>query len=157
MGVVQESAHLHCLGFAWLQGISFAIKMAHFLAVSVQNLGEEAERARLGILIPYLRFCIHRYLLSCNIIVAAIDIDTCGLEIIVERKSLVKFVGDVEEHILWNTAIVGIEVLVVPLETSTEAPQEAAKSSNTGVIVGIAAAVVLLGGGAAIVAKKKKS
>ena len=40
---------------------------------------------------------------------------------------------------------------------STEAPQEAAKSSNTGVIVGIAAAVVLLGGGAAIVAKKKKS
>ena len=39
---------------------------------------------------------------------------------------------------------------------STEAPQEAAKSSNTGVIVGIAAAVVLLGGGAAIVAKKKK-
>ena len=40
---------------------------------------------------------------------------------------------------------------------STEAPQEAAKSSNTGVIVGVAAAVVLLGGGAAIVAKKKKS
>ena len=40
---------------------------------------------------------------------------------------------------------------------STEAPQEVAKSSNTGVIVGIAAAVVLLGGGAAIVAKKKKS
>ena len=119
VGVVQESAHLHCLGFAWLQGISFAIKMAHFLAVSVQNLGEEAERARLGILIPYLRFCIHRYLLSCNIIIAAIDIDTCGLEIIVERKSLVEFVGDVEEHILWNTAIVGIEVLVVPLETLT--------------------------------------
>lgn len=40
---------------------------------------------------------------------------------------------------------------------STEAPQEAAKSSNTGVIVGVVAAVVLLGGGAAIVAKKKKS
>ena len=119
VGVVQESAHLHCLGFAWLQGISFAIKMAHFLAVSVQNLGEEAERARLGILIPYLRFCIYRYLLSRNIIVAAIDIDTCGLEIIVERKSLVELVGDVEEHILWNTAIVGIEVLVVPLETLT--------------------------------------
>lgn len=60
--------------------------------------------------IPYLRFCIHRYLLSCNFIVAAIDIDTCGLEIIVERKSLVELVGGVEEHILWNTAIVGIEV-----------------------------------------------
>lgn len=60
--------------------------------------------------IPYLRFCIHRYLLSCNIIVAAIDIDICGLEIIVERKSLVELVGGVEEHILWNTAIVGIEV-----------------------------------------------
>ena len=40
---------------------------------------------------------------------------------------------------------------------STEAPQEAAKSSNTGVIVGVVAAVVLLGGGAAILAKKKKS
>ena len=40
---------------------------------------------------------------------------------------------------------------------STEAPQEAAKSSNTGVSVGVAAAVVLLGGGAAILAKKKKS
>ena len=93
--------------------------MAHFLAVSVQNLGEEAERARLGILILYLRFSIYRYLLSCNIIVAAIDIGTRGLEIIVEWKGLIKLVGDVEEHILRNTAIVGIEVLVVPLEALT--------------------------------------
>ena len=115
MSVVQESAHLHGLGFARLQCVSFAIKMTHFLAVCIQNLGEEAERARLGILIPYLRFSVHRYLLTCNIIVTAIDIDTCGLEIIVERKSLVEFVGDVEEHILRNTAIVGIEVFVVPL------------------------------------------
>lgn len=52
-------------------------------------------------------------------LVTAIDVGTCGLEIIVERKSLVEFVGDVEEHILWNTAIVGFEVLVVPLETLT--------------------------------------
>ena len=119
VGVVQESAHLHGLGFTWLQGVSLAIKMAHFLAVSIQNLGEEAERARLGILISYLRFSIHRYLLSRNIIVAAIDIGTRGLEIIVERKGLVELIGDVEEHVLRNTAIVGIEVLVVPLEALT--------------------------------------
>ena len=43
------------------------------------------------------------------------------------------------------------------IPASTEAPQEAAKSSNTGAVVGAVAAVVLLGGGAAIVAKKKKN
>ena len=115
VGVVQESTHLYGLGFTWLQGVSLAIKMAHFLAVSIQNLGEEAERARLGILISYLRFSIHRYLLSRNIIVGTIDVGTRGLEIIVKRKGLIELDGDVEEHILRNTAIVGIEVLVVPL------------------------------------------
>ena len=115
MGVLQQSAHFYGLCLARLKCIPITIKVPNFLAVGIQYLGEEAEGAGLRVLILHLRLGVHRHLLACNIIISTINIGTCCLEIVVEWQGLVELVGDVEEHVLRDAAVVGVEVLVVPL------------------------------------------
>ncbi len=52
--------------------------------------------------------------------VGGVNISSCSAEVAIKRQSLVEFAGEVQIDVLGQTAVVGIEVAVVPLVSAVE-------------------------------------
>ena len=72
----------------------------------------------LCVLVPHLRLGVYHCLVVGDVEVGGIDIRTRRAEVGIERQRLVELSRDVQPHVLRDAAIVGVEVLVVPLVTA---------------------------------------
>ena len=60
--------------------------------------------------------------MSFDVVIGGIDIHARRAEVTVERKRLIEAVGDMQTHVLGQAAVVGVEILVVPLQTAVILP-----------------------------------
>jgi len=115
MRIVEPPLGVHHARFTGLKRMFPTLKPAHLTVILVKDSASIGERPRFVVVISHLRLGMNRHLFSGNVIVFAINIHTLGLEIRVQGQRLIQLVGHVQPHILGNAAIVGVEILVVPL------------------------------------------
>ena len=120
MQAVVLSLYADCASLAGLQCDRFAGDDARHHIVGVDDLGEEAEGAWLAVLVAHLRLHMDHGFTAGDVEVGGVNISSCGAEVAIERQSLVKFAGEVQVDVLWQSAVVGIEVAVVPLVSAVE-------------------------------------
>ena len=111
-------ADVHILCLARLHHNPFAVKMGHLLAVDVKYLCIEGKGTSLCVFIPYLRLGMDHRFPACNVEIGSIDIGTGSAEVGIQGKCLIQFVGYMQIYILGYSAVVGVEVPVVPLVTA---------------------------------------
>ena len=112
--------HTDRAGLAWLHGDTLPVKVSHLTAIKVEHLGKEGERALLRVVVPHLRLGMYGGLAGRDVEVGGIDIRARSTKVAVERQRLIELVRDVQEHVLRQTAVVGVEVLVVPLVAAVQ-------------------------------------
>ncbi len=115
MRIVEPPLGVHHARFTGLKRMFPTLKPAHLTVILVKDRASIDERPRFVVVISHLRLGMNRHLFSGNVIVFAIDIYSRGLEIRVQGQRLIQLVGHVQPHILGDAAIVGVEILVVPL------------------------------------------
>ena len=99
------------------------MKARHLLSLGILHDSLQHEAALPAVLVSHLRLNMYRGLATRNVEIGGIDIRTRRTQIGIEGQRLVQLIGDVQEHILGNTAIVGIEVAVVPLIAAVMLPR----------------------------------
>ena len=120
MQTFDSLADTHRAHLSRLHRVTLAIQTGYFVPIDVEHLGKESERTLDGILIFHLRLDMNNSLVPGDVKVGGIDIGAGGAQVRIEWQRLVEFVGQMQIHILRQTAIVGIEVLVVPLIAAVE-------------------------------------
>ena len=112
---LQLVLYVHGTGFARLQCHGLARYDGCQCVVGRQHTGEETESARPRILIAHLRLDVHHGLPAGDVVVGGVDISACGAEGAVERQGLIEQACNVQVEVLGQSAVVGIEIAVVPL------------------------------------------
>ena len=120
MEIVNE---MPCLDYASLtrdEGDGFTFELCHLLPVGIADDNMEAKSTGTFHLIDDLRLNIDHRLMVLNIEIGGIDVDARGAEVRIERQCLVELASNVQVDILRQSAIVGIEVFVVPLVAAVQ-------------------------------------
>ena len=103
--------------FPWLQGYeSVTIETSYLITISIIYYNRQEESALFCVVVLHLTLHMNGSLVVSYVEVGGIDIGSRGAEVGIKRKCLIEQSGSVEPHILWNAAVVGVKVLVVPLE-----------------------------------------
>ena len=110
--------HLDGARLARLHGDGRALKACYLRAVGIQHLGNERKGTRPRVLVSHLRLSMYHSLASSHVEVGGIDIRARRAKVGIERQCLVEFACYVKPYVFGNTAVVGIEVPVVPLVTA---------------------------------------
>ena len=115
MQTADKLLRFHRALFARTHRYPIAIKASYFLSICIKHLGIERERTLTAVIVLYFRLSVYHSLMARDVEIRGIYIRTRSTQIGIQRQSLMKQVGDVQIHILRNTAIVSVEVTVVPL------------------------------------------
>ncbi len=105
---------LQYAGFARLES-DLGIVADNLHVLHPRSINCQAECARLVAFIPHLRLHADGCCMGIDISFLEINISTGGLQVGIEGEGLIDFVGYIKPHVLRYSAIVRIEVLVVPL------------------------------------------
>ena len=89
-----------------------------FGTVAVNDFHAIYKSLFLSRLVPHLRLGMYSSLASSYVVVFGIDVSTCCSKGGVERESLIEAVCHMQFHVFGQSAVVGVEVFVVPLEGS---------------------------------------
>jgi len=116
--VRQPPAGGHHLGLARGDGHGRRGELAGRLAVDVLQRHPVGEGARPGAVVPHLAFGVDRGLAALDVELVGPDIDAGGAQAGIERQGLVQVAGQVQPHRPVDSAVVHIEVVVVPLEAA---------------------------------------
>ena len=92
-----------------------AIEAGDLLAIDILHHHLQTESVGLVVVVLHLRLHTDHGLATRDVEVGGVDVDARSAEVRVERQRLVEFAGDVQPHVLRQTAVVGVEILVVPL------------------------------------------
>ena len=100
---------------AGLQRDALAMEACHLAAVGIRHQRLVGEGAWPCVVVSHLRLSMYHSLAGSNVEVSGIDIGSRRTEAGVEGQRLVEPVGQMQEDVLGNAAVVGVEVAVVPL------------------------------------------
>ena len=100
-------------------GFRVALKASHYVAVHV--LYHYVHRALYGLVGIVLHLALYMDCSSTggNIVLRSIDVDTRRTQSGHQRQCLIDVVGNMEPHILWQSAVIYVECLRVPLEVGS--------------------------------------
>ena len=119
-----QSAHLlaglGCGGGAGLERQGLAAEACHLTAVEVLHYGLQGEGVGHGVLVLHLALGVDGSLVPGNVEAGGVDVCSRRAEVGVEGQRLVELVGNVQIDILGQSAVVGVEVSVVPLVAAVE-------------------------------------
>ena len=103
--------------FPWLQGYeSVTIETSYLITISIFYYDRQEESALFCVVVLHLTLHMNDSLVVSYVEVGGIDIGSRSAEVGIKRKCLIEQSGRVEPNILRNAAVVGVKVLVVPLE-----------------------------------------
>ena len=105
---------------AGLHGDGVALEPGHLAAVGINQLDVIGEAVGTGVVVPDLALGMDDGLVVLDVYVGGIDIRPCRSKVRVKGQCLVELVGDVKPHVLGQSAVVGVEVAVVPLVAAVE-------------------------------------
>ena len=102
----------------WLHGDRFAFELCHFFTIGIKHLCAERKSTCFRILVLHLRLCVNHSLMVRDVEVGSIDIRARRAEVGIEGQCLVELIRDMQEYVLGDATVVGVEVTVVPLVTT---------------------------------------
>ncbi len=93
-----------------------AVELRAHVAVVIDDRHRQAHRGAVARRVVHLGIHSHVRRLLRDIEVRGMDVDALALEAVVERQRLVDLAHHVQPHVPVDAAVVGIEVVRVPLE-----------------------------------------
>ena len=108
--------------FARLHGHRLTVETSHLTSVCIHHPHGKSKSSRRYILVLHLALCMNHSLMSCHIYIRSVDVGSRGAEVRIKWQCLVEFARDMQPHVFGQTAVVGIEVIVVPLITTVQHP-----------------------------------
>ena len=107
--------------FPRLQCVHLAtVEACHLVSVLVFHHDGQEELSLSCVLVLHLRLHMYCGLVSLDVEVRGIDVCSRGSKVAVEWQCLIKFVCQMQIDILGQSAVVGVEVFVVPLVAAVE-------------------------------------
>nr|GEU28280.1 hypothetical protein [Tanacetum cinerariifolium] len=90
-------------------------KAGDLAAVAVAQLHVIGERAWRIVLVAHLRLRVDGGAVAGNVEIAGVHVHAGRAQAAIQRQRLVQPVGQVQPHVFWQAAVVGVEILVGPL------------------------------------------
>ena len=92
------------------------------MSLCIHHPHGKSKSSRRYTLVLHLALYMNHGLMSCHVYIRSVDVGTRGAEVRIKRQCLIEFIRDVQPHVLWQTAVVGIEVIIVPLVAAIQHP-----------------------------------